>query len=104
MDQVKRKKLEAAGWNVGTAASFLDLSPEESELIEIKLKLSQLLKQLRQEKQLSQSTVAENMKSSQSRVAKIEAGEQSVSLDLIFRALLSTGATREDIAKAISCP
>lgn len=42
------------------------------------------------------------MQSSQSRIAKIEAGEASVSLDLIIRAIFSTGATREDIAKAIA--
>jgi DNA-binding XRE family transcriptional regulator len=102
MDNIKRKKLEAAGWKVGTVDEFLGLSTPESELIELKLALSRQLKQLRSEKQLTQEDLAKIMESSQSRIAKIEAGDASVSLDLIIRAIFSTGATREDIAKAIA--
>lgn len=102
MDEIKRQKLEAAGWSVGTVGDFLGLSTPESELIELKLALSQKLKQLRIDKQLSQEELAKIMKSSQSRIAKMEAGDSSVSLDLIIRAFLSTGATFQDIAKAIA--
>jgi DNA-binding XRE family transcriptional regulator len=102
MDKNKRQKLEAAGWSVGTVEDFLGLSTSESELIELKLVLSQKLKQLRISKQLSQEELAKIMKSSQSRIAKMEAGDPSVSLDLIIRAFFSTGATCQDIAKAIS--
>lgn len=102
MDEVKRKKIEAAGWQVGTVSDFLNLSTPEAEIIELKLLLTQKLKQLRNTKKISQEELAQRMHSSQSRVAKIEAGDPSVSLDLIIRAFLSTGATRQDIAKAIS--
>jgi predicted XRE-type DNA-binding protein len=102
MELTKRQKLEAAGWKVGTTADFLQLSPEEVEIIEIRLSLSKSLKQLRKDKQLSQQELAQNMSSSQSRVAKMEAGDPSVSIDLLIRSLLALGAARKDIASAIS--
>ncbi len=102
MDPIKRQKIEAAGGKVVTVAEFLDLSPEEMEIIEIRLSLSKSLKKLRQQEQLSQQKLAENINSSQSRVAKMEAASPSVSIDLLIKSLLSLGATREDIATAIS--
>jgi DNA-binding XRE family transcriptional regulator len=102
MELTKRQKLEAAGWKVGTAADFLQLSTEEVEIIEIRMSLSKSLKQLRKDKQLSQQELAKDINSSQSRVAKMEAGDPSVSIDLLIRSLLSLGAARKDIALAIS--
>jgi hypothetical protein len=97
MEPAKHQKLEAAGFKVTTVAEFLDLSPEEMELIEIRLSLSKLLKKFREQKKL-----AENTNSSRLRVAKMEASDPSVSIDLLIKSLLSLGATREDIATAIS--
>jgi predicted XRE-type DNA-binding protein len=102
MDPIKRQKLEAAGWKVGSAAEFLQLSPEEEAIVEIRLSLSRYLKQLRQQKQLSQHKLAENISSSQSRVAKMEASDPSVSIDLLIKSLLALGAARADIATAIA--
>jgi predicted XRE-type DNA-binding protein len=102
MDPIKRKKIEAAGGKVVTVAEFLGLSPEEEAIIEIRLSLSKSLKKIRQQEQLSQQKLAENINSSQSRVAKMEASDSSVSIDLLIKSLLSLGATREDIATAIS--
>lgn len=102
MDTAKRQRLEAAGWSIGDASDFLELSPEEATYIELKLALSKRLKQLRLSKQLSQQALAQRIKSSQSRVAKMEAGDPSVSLDLLVRALLSTGATTQELAEAIA--
>jgi DNA-binding XRE family transcriptional regulator len=101
MDAAKRKRLEAAGWSVGSAADFLELSPEEAAFVELKLRLSENLKQRRQSKKLSQAELAKKIKSSQSRVAKMEAGDPSVSLDLLVRALLAIGATRNDLARVL---
>lgn len=102
MDPIKRQRIEAAGGKVVTVAEFLDLSPEEMEMIEIRLSLSKSLKKFRQQEQLSQQKLAENINSSQSRVAKMEAASPSVSIDLLIKSLLSLGATREDIATAVS--
>jgi len=73
--QSKRKKLESKGWKIGTTEEFLQLTPEESEYIEIKLNLSKSLKERRQRKNMTQEDLARLIKSSQSRVAKMEAGE-----------------------------
>ena len=102
MKQAKHKQLESKGWKVGTAADFLGLTPEEEAFIELKLSLSRSLKRLRQRKHLSQMELAKIIKSSQSRVAKMEAGEASVSIDLLIRSLLALGASQKDLAKAIS--
>ncbi len=102
MEKTKLQKLEAAGWKVSTVADFLELSPEEESIIEIRLSLSKSLKQFRKQQELSQQKLAENINSSQSRVAKMEASDSSVSIDLLIKSLLSLGATREDIATAIS--
>lgn len=102
MDPLKRQRLEAAGWKIGSAEEFLELSPEEAALVELKLALSRRLKESRLEHRLSQSELARRINSSQSRVAKMEAGDPSVSTDLLIRGLLSAGATRKDIADAIA--
>ena len=102
METHKRQRLEAAGWQVGEASDFLGLTPAEAEVVEIKLALSGLLKKTRQDKHLSQQALAQQANSSQSRVAKMEAGEQSVSMDLLVRTLLQAGATREEVGRAIA--
>ncbi|WP_309728934.1 helix-turn-helix transcriptional regulator [Chamaesiphon sp. OTE_75_metabat_556] len=101
MDPIKRQKIEAAGGKVVTIAEFLDISAAEMEIIEIRLSLSKSLKKFRQQEQLSQQKLARNINSSQSRVAKMEASDPSVSIDLLIKSLLALGATREDIATAI---
>ncbi|HEY9301832.1 MAG TPA: helix-turn-helix domain-containing protein [Phormidium sp.] len=102
MDAQKRKRLEAAGWSVGDASDFLGLSKEETALVELKLALSKRLKQQRLSQQLSQTVLAKQIGSSQSRVAKMEAGDPSVSLDLLVKALLFAGATVSSIGEEIS--
>jgi len=100
--QSKRKALEKKGWKTGSASEFLELSDEELAVIELKLALGSALKQRRQKKRLTQSAFAKAIASSQSRVAKMEAGDPSVSLDLLVKSMLSLGATRRDVANAIA--
>ena len=101
MDERKRTLLETNGWKVGTVSEFLDLTPEEEALIEIKLALSKSLRQRRQQ-QMTQEQLAAKMKSSQPRIAKAEGGDSSVSIELLVRAMLATGATPKDIGNAIA--
>ncbi len=93
--------METNGWKVGTASEFLGLKPEEAALIEIKLALSKSLRQRRQQ-QMTQEQLAAKMKSSQPRIAKAEGGDSSVSIELLVRAMLATGATPKDIGNAIA--
>jgi DNA-binding XRE family transcriptional regulator len=99
-----RAKLEAQGWKVGSADEFLGLSPEESAYIEMKLALSKLLKQQRLKRKMSQVELAKAVKSSQSRIAKMEAGDPSVSIDLLMKSLLALGASPKQLAKTIATP
>ena len=101
MKVLKRKKLEAAGWRVGSAAEFIDLSEAEDLIVEVRLVLAQALKRRRTQFGVSQQTLATKLKSSQSRVAKMEAADATVSLDLLVRGLAMTGATRKDLARML---
>ena len=102
MDKAKRKRLERSGWKIGSAADFLELTPVEAELVEMKLALSSRLRKTREQRHLTQNDLAERMGSSQSRVAKMEAGDPSVSLDLLVHGLLAAGASRQEIASALA--
>jgi len=102
MDNKKRKALEAAGWSIGSASDFLGLTPEEERYIETKLLLSNRLKKERQRKQLSQTDLAKRLRSSQSRVAKMEANDPSVSVDLLIKALFAAGLTTRDVGKLLA--
>lgn len=101
MKTVKRKKLEAQGWTVGSAQDFLDLSDAETALVELRLVLAQVLKARRTQHGWSQLELAKRLKSSQSRVAKMEAGDASVSMDLLIRSLFAIGAKPRDLARTI---
>jgi ribosome-binding protein aMBF1 (putative translation factor) len=99
--QAKSRKLAKAGWRSGSVKDFVGLSDEEETLIEMRLSLSRSLRERRVGGGLSQSDLAEKMGSSQSRIAKMEAADSSVSLDLLIRSLLTLGASTKDIARAI---
>jgi predicted metal-binding transcription factor (methanogenesis marker protein 9) len=102
MDKAKRKRLESAGWKVGTANDLLNLSSEEFAYIELKLQLAKNLQKRRIEKKLTQTEVARMLKSSQSRVAKMEAGDPTVSVDLLIRSLLTLGARPKALLRSIA--
>lgn len=101
MDKARKKKLEDAGWSVGSAEDFLGLTPDEAEFVEVKLALSETLKARRTQQGLSQAQLARKLGSSQSRVAKMEAADASVSVDLLVRGLIASGASKRDIGNAI---
>src|SRR6266540_5925456 len=99
MEQKKRQRLQAAGWRIGTTSEFLGLSPEESIYVELKVRLSDALKYLRRSRRMSQETVAVTVGSSQSRVAKMESNDPSVSLDLLITSLIAMGVSRQGLAR-----
>ncbi len=94
MKTEKQKKIEAAGWKVGTVAEFLNLTKAEVEYIELKLSLARELEEVRQSRHLTQKKLAQMLKTSQPRVAMMIRGDPSVSLDLLIRALLALGISR----------
>jgi DNA-binding XRE family transcriptional regulator len=102
MKSAKKRRLEAKGWKVGSPPEFLELSREEAAYVELKLTLSKKLREYRRQRKLTQEELARLLKSSQSRIAKIEAGDPSVSLDLLVRSLLTLGASRKNLAQMLS--
>jgi len=97
----KRKKLEEAGWKVGSPAQFLGLSDSEVMLVNMKLSLATQVKERRQQLKMTQQQLAKRLGSSQSRVAKMEVADSSVSLELLVRSLASLGASQAEIGKTI---
>jgi DNA-binding XRE family transcriptional regulator len=101
MKKSKRRRLEAQGWKFGSAKDFLGLTDEEAEYIELHLSLAALLTKRRKSLGYTQTEVADFLGSSQSRVAKMEAGDPSVSVDLLIRSLLALGVKRTQVGRAI---
>jgi DNA-binding XRE family transcriptional regulator len=104
MREAKRRKLAAKGWKIGNAKDFLNLTEQESAYIDLRLKLAEGLKARRIERHMTQIDLAKAVQSSQSRVAKMEAGDPSVSLDLLVKSLLALGASARELAKIIASP
>lgn len=102
MDKGKQKRLEAAGWKVGTVGEFLELTPEEAEYVELKLALGTYLREIRRDRHWTQTQLAQRLGSSQSRVAKMEAADESVTVDLLVKSLLSAGASTKDVGRVIA--
>ena len=104
MRKEKKRRLESKGWKIGSAKEFLNLSEEESAYIELKTRLAEGVRRRRQQTGLNQVELAAKLQSSQSRVAKIEAGDPSVSLDLLIRSLISLGLNDRELSKIIATP
>jgi hypothetical protein len=101
MKKTQKARLEAQGWKIGSVSEFLNLSPEETAYVEMKLALSKTLQDRRRRKGLTQLQLARMLRSSQSRVAKMEAGDPSVSLDLLVRSLLVLGAPKRSVLQSL---
>jgi DNA-binding XRE family transcriptional regulator len=102
MKAAKRRKLEARGYRVTDTKEFLGLSDAEARLVELKVSLIERVKEIREANKVTQAELAKLLKSSQSRVAKIEAGASDVSLDLICRALFALGESPAAVQRAVS--
>ena len=100
MNKEKRKALEAAGFVFEDAEDFLELTVEERRLVDLRLAVSRAARERRLQQNLGQEQVAKKLKSSQSRVAELEAGSADVSLDLMFRALFVLGGSVKELRLA----
>ena len=102
MKSDKRARLERAGWTVAGTQEFLELTDAEMVMIDLRVCLSRALRARRQQLQVSQAAFARRVGSSQSRVAKMEAGDPSVSLDLLIRSLVRSGSSPQEIGKLVA--
>ena len=95
------KKLKN-GWVEGSVQEFLELSDADVEYIETRRALSRKLKAVREKLKLTQVEAAARLKTSQSRMAKMEKADPSVSADLLLQSLFSLGVTRKELGFAVS--
>ena len=102
MRENKRKRLVASGWRVGSAKDFLRLTDHEAAYIELKVRLAASLLECRQRRHLTQKDLARFLRSSQSRIAKMERGDPSVSLDLLVRSFLALGTSAPQLSRVIA--
>ncbi len=97
----KAARLENAGWKTVTVQDFLALSDEDMAIIDVKVALAKRLRVQRTRAGLSQLEVAKIVRSSQPRVAKMEAADKTVSIDLLVKALVKTGVSVQDIGRSL---
>lgn len=97
----KIARLEKAGWKTVTVQEFLELSDEEMAIIEVKVALSKRLREQRLRAGLTQAQVADALLTSQPRVAKMEAADRTVSIDLLVKALVKTGVSVKEIGRSL---
>ena len=102
MNPEKKRKLEAAGFRDTTVTEFLGLTPEDEAWIEMKLALTRRLREVRKETGVTQTELARRIGSGQSRVAKMEAGSDDVSFDLLIKGLLAAGSTPAEIGARLA--
>jgi hypothetical protein len=107
MDAEKKARLEAKGWKVGTVTEFLGLTPEDEAYIESELAVEQMRKRVadlvhaKRGRILTQAALAKKLKTTQPRVARIEAANSSIPLDTLIRAALEAGATVQEISRTL---
>ena len=102
MDTLKRRRLEEAGFQGGTVADFLGLMPQQSELLEIRLALTQAIRKQREASGLTPQQLAEKIGFTKAQFSKVEAGDPHASLDLLIKALVASGMTRQELAAVIA--
>lgn len=101
MDKKKRQQLQEKGFRIGSAAEFLELTPEEEAYIEIRLDISNMVKAQRANRGWTQDQLARAIGSSQSRIAKLEGGDPGISMDLMIKALLRLGTSKKQLGKLL---
>jgi predicted XRE-type DNA-binding protein len=104
MDKIAKMRLESAKWKVGDASEFPGLTEDEAAIVELKLALADAVRNKRTRRNMTQAQLGVLLGSSQSRIAKMEAGHPSVSIDLMIRSLLRMGASRKELASYFSNP
>jgi len=81
METNKRKALVAAGWAVGDAADFLEMSEAERQLLDARTQMAAAVREARTISNLSQKELGKRLKTSQPRIAKIERAAPDVSFN-----------------------
>ena len=95
------KRIKAAGYKVTTADEWLGLTPEESQLVDIRLALAEQLEEVRKEKGISQAQLAARMGTKQSGIARMVNRPETSSMDNLVKGLIALGVPISKIAACL---
>ena len=101
MEKRRRDRLRKDGWENSAVSEVLSVSPDEEALVEARIALTRRIRQVREARGLTQIQVAKLIGSSQSRVAKMEAADRSVSIDMMMRTLFRLGQSPKQVGRAL---
>lgn len=102
MDARTKKALERAGWTHGSYADFLQLTPEEKMIVDMRIAATLELERQRRATRLSQAEVARRMGTRQPNVSALFRNPGGATLDTLCRALAAYGLGRREIAACLS--
>ena len=95
------KRRKGKHWVETGVEELLGLSPEDLVIVEFRAALAVALQKARARKKLTQEEVAELIGTSQAQVSKMEAGQSSITIDRMIKALAALGLSRPAILKAL---
>ncbi|MBO4435298.1 MAG: helix-turn-helix transcriptional regulator [Fibrobacter sp.] len=101
MDKAKKESLEKKGWKFGDVDEYLGLTPAEMVIVEMKAELAKALIKKRKKSGMSQTEASAKAQTSQSRYAKAEHSDSSVSLELMIKLFFSLGADKKELFKVL---
>jgi len=101
MNTQTQHHLENAGYTVGDAREFLELSPEEEALVNTGLALSNLLRASREARGLSPEELARKANLASDEIAHLETAP-GTRFEEVFHLLYLLGVPPREIAAAIS--
>ena len=101
MNAEKMKRIKAEGYKVTTADEWLGLTPEESQLVDIRLALAEQLEEVRKEKGISQAQLAAKMGTKQSGIARMVNRPETSSMDNLVKGLIALGVPISKIAACL---
>lgn len=94
-----RKKLPR-GWTEGSVQDLLGLTDDEAAIIEMRIRLARRVREKRRAHRVTQQELAQRIRSTQPRVARLE--QADASLELLIRALFALGSTRKEIGRVLA--
>ncbi len=96
------KRRKGTTWVETDVQELLDLSAQDLVIVEFRAALALALQQARKRQKLTQETAAKTIGTSQAQVARMEAGQSSITIDRLIKALIALGVSRPTIVKALS--
>ena len=96
------KRGKGKTWVETDVEELLDLSAQDLVIVEFRAALAGALQQARGRQRLTREKAAKVIGTSQAQVARMEAGQSSITIDRLIKALTALGVPRPTILKALN--